>query len=115
MILRYKTKLQKYSAVGPNTEHAVDLINEISNNLAILYAGVKHLDRLSSRKTQQIAGTFVQTIWPILIGLIKNLFNYNNVLRPSLDLMSRIVRSFGIQIMEQQFIELMNLTLLLII
>ncbi len=104
-----KEKLQKYSATGANTEHAVDLINGISDDLSILYAGIKHLDRVKNEKTQQIAGTFVQTMWPILIGLIKNLFNHNNILRPSLDLMSRIVRSFGVQMMGPQFMELMNL------
>ena len=91
-----KSKLQKYGTVRPNTEAAVDLVGGIANNLGILYAGTKHLDRLNSQKTQQIAGNFVQTMWPILNALVKGFFNYSNILRSSFDLMSRIVRSFGV-------------------
>ena len=72
-----------------NTEAAVDLVSGIANNLGILYAGTKHLDRLNSQKTQQIAGNFVQTMWPILNALVKGFFNYSNILRSSFDLMSQ--------------------------
>ena len=104
-----KSKLQKYGTVRPNTEAAVDLVGGIANNLGILYAGTKHLDRLNSQKTQQIAGNFVQTMWPILNALVKGFFNYSNILRSSFDLMSRIVRSFGVEAMGAQLVELMGL------
>ena len=39
----------------------------------------------------------------------KRIFNYSNILRSSFDLMSRIVRSFGVEAMGAQLVELMGL------